>query len=81
MESGDTYPRIFNVGTRPGESLAPRSVRFLPEEKSDTHWIGGCMGLRVGLDVVAERKILPCRNRTSVLQPVLFVVYLTTLFQ
>jgi len=31
--------------------------RFTPGERTPgTHWIGGCMGTRVSLDMVAKRK-------------------------
>jgi hypothetical protein len=34
-----------------------------------THWIGGWVGPRAGLDVV-EKSLAPARNRTPVFQPV-----------
>jgi hypothetical protein len=40
-------------------SFTPR--RF-PRKAPCTHWIGGWVGPRIGLDVVAERKILPFRE-------------------
>jgi hypothetical protein len=40
------------------------SDRFTPRERAlSTHWIGGCVGLRAGLDTVVKRKIpSPCRD-------------------
>jgi hypothetical protein len=41
-----------------GEWLAPRSGRFTREETAPaTHWIGGWVGPRAGLDTVSKRKI------------------------
>jgi hypothetical protein len=46
--------------------LASSFNRFTP----DTHRIGSCMGLRVGLDAVAKRKICVCAgNLTTVVYP------------
>jgi hypothetical protein len=44
-------------------SVTPRP-RFTPGERTPgTHWIGGWVGLRAGLDAGARRKILcPCRG-------------------
>jgi hypothetical protein len=34
-------------------------VRFTPKERAlGSHWIGGCVGPRAGLDAVVKRKIL-----------------------
>jgi hypothetical protein len=42
-----------------GEWLASRPGRFTPEERSpDTHWIGGLMGPRAGLDDTEKGKVL-----------------------
>jgi hypothetical protein len=36
---------------------------FIPGERAyGIHWIGGWMGLSVGLDVVEKKKILHCRK-------------------
>jgi hypothetical protein len=46
-----------------GQRQAP-AARFTPGERTPgTHWIGGWMGLRAGLDAGARIKILcPCRG-------------------
>jgi hypothetical protein len=42
-----------------GEWSASRSGRFTPGERSlGTHWIGGLVGNRVGMDTVENRKII-----------------------
>jgi hypothetical protein len=42
-----------------GEWSAPRSGRFTPEERAPgTHWIGGWVGPRAGLDDTEKRKFL-----------------------
>jgi hypothetical protein len=36
-----------------------------------THWIGGCVGLKVGLDAKKKRKnVVSTRDRTPAVQPV-----------
>jgi hypothetical protein len=48
-------PRILNFGTRPrvGVWSAVRPGRFIPWERAPgTHWIGGWVGPRAGLDGV-----------------------------
>jgi hypothetical protein len=60
-----------------GERLASRTGRFTPRERVPvTHWIGGWVDLRVGLDTaVPKRKILsPTGNRTPVIQPVAYKI-------
>jgi hypothetical protein len=56
---------IPNLGTRWGwvVSVMPRP-RFTPGERTPgTHWIGGWVDLRAGLDAGARKKILcPCRG-------------------
>jgi hypothetical protein len=43
-----------------GEWSASRSCRFTPGERaSGTHWLGGWVGPRAGLDNVEKRKFLP----------------------
>jgi hypothetical protein len=45
-----------------GEWSVSRTGRFTPGERArGTHWIGGWMGPRGGLDAVEKRKILSCR--------------------
>jgi hypothetical protein len=42
-----------------GEWSASRPDRFTPGERTlGTHWIGGWVGLRVGVDEVEKRKFL-----------------------
>jgi hypothetical protein len=51
----------FDLGTR--WRLASRSFRFTHGERAPgTHWIGGWVGPRIGLDAVVKRKILYCRR-------------------
>jgi hypothetical protein len=47
-----------------GEWSVSHPGRFTPRERAPvTHWIGGCVGPRVGLDVVVRGKIpSPCRD-------------------
>jgi hypothetical protein len=43
-----------------GEWSGSRPGRFTPGEKAHgTHWIGGCVGHRAGLDDMKKRKFLP----------------------
>jgi hypothetical protein len=57
-----------------GEWSASRPCRFTPREKAPgTHWIGGWVDPRAGLDNMEKRKFLPYRNSNSdlsVVQPV-----------
>jgi hypothetical protein len=46
-----------------GEWSASRPGRFTSERGPGTHWIGGWVGPRAGLDAVEKRKILPCREQ------------------
>jgi hypothetical protein len=57
-----------------GQRHAP-AARFIPGEKTPgTHWIGGWVGLRAGLDAGARRKIFfPCPGSNldrPIVQPV-----------
>jgi hypothetical protein len=46
-----------------GEWLASRSGRFTPRERAPgTHWIGGWVGPRAGLDAVLRNIPYPCRE-------------------
>jgi hypothetical protein len=59
--SGGTVPPFLTSALDGGEWSAPHPSRFIPGERArGTHWIGGCMGPRVGLDAVEERRILHC---------------------
>jgi hypothetical protein len=49
-----------------GQLHAPAAL-FRGEEPPSTHWVGGLVGFRAGLDVGAKRKIPPSAgNRTLV---------------
>jgi hypothetical protein len=72
----DVYTHIF-LSSAPvwGEWSASRPGRFTPGERApSTHWVGGWVNLRTGLDDVENRKSLalpglePCDP--SVVQPV-----------
>jgi hypothetical protein len=73
-ESGRIAPRFRDLGTRWRwvVSFTPRSL-YPTEMFPDTHWIGGWVGPRAGLDAVVERKIpIRCRDlnpRSSSLSP------------
>jgi hypothetical protein len=55
--SGGKVPRILDLGTR-CEWSASRPGGFTPRERApSTHWIGGWVGPRAGLDAVVRRKI------------------------
>jgi hypothetical protein len=62
---GGIAPRILNLSTR--------VVNFTPEVIAPgTHWIGGWVVPRAGLDTVTKRKnplIAPAGNQTPVVQP------------
>jgi hypothetical protein len=46
---------FFDLGTRRGEWSASRPGRFTPRERAPvTHWIGGWVGPRAGLDAVVS---------------------------
>jgi hypothetical protein len=56
-------PHILNIGTDGDERSASRFGRFAVEEiVRDTHWIGGWVGPRFGLDAM---KKYPCPYRES----------------
>jgi hypothetical protein len=54
-----------------GQRHAP-AARFTPGERTPgTHWIGGWVGLRAGLDAWARKKSsVPVGDRTPIVQPV-----------
>jgi hypothetical protein len=54
-----------------GEWSASRPGRFTPCEIAlGTHWIGGLVGPKVGLDAVANRNFCHTGNRTPAVQPI-----------
>jgi hypothetical protein len=61
--SGGIAPPFLTPALDGGEWWASPSCRFTPLDKdSATHWIGGWLGPRAGLDAVEKRKILHCRE-------------------
>jgi hypothetical protein len=59
--SGGISPPFLTSVLDGGEWWASRPCRSKPGERApDTHWIGGWVGPRVGLDAVGKRKILHC---------------------
>jgi hypothetical protein len=70
--SGDTVPPFLTSVLDGGEWSASRSGHFISGGRaSGTHWVGGWVGPRAGLDA-ADRKTMntPVENRTPVVQPV-----------
>jgi hypothetical protein len=58
-EGVDAYIRIFFTSALGGEWSASRAGRFTTRERApSTHWIGGCVDPRPGLDDVEKRKFL-----------------------
>jgi hypothetical protein len=60
--NGCIDPRFFDLGTSLRRGISHPHRSYYPQEKSPrTHWIGGWVGLRTGLDDVEKRKffILP----------------------
>jgi hypothetical protein len=54
-----------------GEWLASRPGRFTAGERTPgTHWIGGWVDPRAGLDEVEKRKFLYSNSEPSIVQPV-----------
>jgi hypothetical protein len=52
-------PRILNLGTGGDEWSASRTARFISGVRTPppgTHWIGGWVGPKFGLEAVAYRK-------------------------
>jgi hypothetical protein len=62
--SGGIAPRILDSALDGGEWSASRPGRFTPMGRAPgTHWIGGWVGPRAGLDAVVKRKIpSPCQD-------------------
>jgi hypothetical protein len=79
--SGDTTPRILNLGTRGMSvfSFTPRPL-YRRERAPGTDWIGGWVGLRAVLDAVKKRKTCcPCQESNLIpwpLSPKPMVLYL-----
>jgi hypothetical protein len=63
----DAYIHIFLTSALVGGKWsASRPGRFNPGERAHgTHWIGGWVGPRAGLDDVEKRKFLPPRDSNS----------------
>jgi hypothetical protein len=63
----DVWIHVFLISALAGgEWLASRPGRFTPGNLAPrTHWIGGWMGPRAGLDDVEKRKFLATGTRTS----------------
>jgi hypothetical protein len=70
----DVQIHVFLTSVLVGEWSASRTGRFTPRGKSPgTHWIGGWVDHRAGLDDVEKRKFLTLPGLeldTSVVQPV-----------
>jgi len=70
---GIAYAFLFSAPDG-GEWSASRPGRFIPGEGApDTHWIGGWVVPRRGMEAVTKRKIPtidPLGNRILVVQPV-----------
>jgi hypothetical protein len=69
----EVHLHAFALTIDGGEWLASRSGCFTPRERAPgTHWIGGWVGYRAGLDTVVKRKIPSPRResnpRTSIFQ-------------
>jgi hypothetical protein len=60
--SGGIAPRILNLGSRWKRvvSFTPRPLYFMLRALG-THWIGGWMSPRAGLDTMANKKSVPLK--------------------
>jgi hypothetical protein len=57
--SGCIDPHFLDLGTIGGEWSTSRPCRFTPRERAPgTHWTGGWVDLRAGLDDLEKRKFL-----------------------
>jgi hypothetical protein len=75
FEGPDVWIHIFLISTLArGEWSASRPGRFTPGERApSTHWLGGWLDPRAGLDDVEKRKLLTPRDSNfnpSLVQPV-----------
>jgi hypothetical protein len=61
MGSGDSAPRILNLGTRLGLPSRPDRFSFWVRAP-DTHWIRGWVGPRAGLEAVTKIVWIHCRK-------------------
>jgi hypothetical protein len=70
-EGVDVYIHVFLTSALVGgEWLASRPGRFTPGERDPgTHWAGGWVGPRAGLDDVEKRKISPPTGTWSAIPP------------
>jgi hypothetical protein len=70
LGSGGIAPPFLTSVLDGNELSALRPCRFTPGETGpSTHWIGGWVGLSVGLDIM-EKYLNSARNRTKVIKPV-----------
>jgi hypothetical protein len=59
LGSGDIAPLFLTVAVNGGEWSTSRPGRFTPGERAPgTHWIGGWVDLRAGLDDQEKKKFL-----------------------
>jgi hypothetical protein len=71
MGSGVTAPHAFLTLALDGDEWsASHPEHFTPKERApSTHWIGGWVGPRAGMDIVVNRKIPAlARNYTLAIQ-------------
>jgi hypothetical protein len=69
--NGVIAPRNLTSALDGGEWSASRPGRFTPRERAPgTHWIGGWLGPRAGLDTVVNRKIPSPRRESNPRTPI-----------